>query len=407
MQSDPAASSPRVPRNASSPAAKLPRRVAILDTTLRDGEQSAGVCFSAHDKVEIAARLDALGVDVIEAGFPVSSPEEAGAVAAVALEVRDATVCALARAVPRDVAAAGEALRHARAPRIHVFVNASDMQLAHQLGKSRAQVVAMAAAMVRSAREFTDDVEFSPMDATRAAPEFLAELARAVLAAGARTLNLPDTVGGATPDQVGEMIRGVCARVPELDAATISFHGQDDLGLATANSLAAIAAGAGQVECTVNGIGERAGNTSLEEVAAALHVHGARLGVTTGLRLATLHALSCAVAERSGIAVPPNKAVVGRNAFRHASGIHQDGVLKHRETYEVLDPALIGHPIGSEIVLGKLSGRAGFASRLAELGFALGEGELARAFAAFQRVAARSREVSDAQLRELVARLAA
>ena len=387
--------------------APSPRRVEIFDTTLRDGEQSAGVCFSAHDKVELAAQLDALRVDTIEAGFPVSSPEEAAAVAAVALEVQHARVCALARAVPRDVAAAGEAVRHARAPRIHVFVNASDMQLAHQLGKSREQVVAMAAAMVRSAREFTDDVEFSPMDATRTEPEFLAELARAVLAAGASTLNLPDTVGVATPDQVAEMIGGVRARVPELEGAVLSFHGQDDLGLATANSLAALAAGAGQIECTINGIGERAGNTALEEVAAALHVHGARLGVTTGLRLAALHAVSCAVAARSGIAVPPNKAVVGRNAFRHASGIHQDGVLKHRETYEVLDPAAIGHPHGSEIVLGKLSGRAGFASRIAALGLALEEAALARAFAAFQRLAARTREVSDAQLRELVAKLAA
>ncbi|MFI5320214.1 MAG: 2-isopropylmalate synthase [Myxococcota bacterium] len=394
-------------RESGDPAAAPPRRIAILDTTLRDGEQSAGVCFSAGDKTAIAERLDALGVDVIEAGFPVNSPEEAAAVAAVAREVQDATVCALARAVPRDIAAAGEALRHARAPRIHVFVNASDMQLAHQLGKSREQVVAMAAAMVRSARELTDDVEFSPMDATRAAPEFVAELARAVLAAGARTLNLPDTVGCATPDQVAAMIRDVRARVPELEAATISFHGQDDLGLATANSLAAIAAGAGQVELTINGIGERAGNTPLEEVAAALHVHGARLGVTTGLRLATLHALSRVVAERSGIAVPLNKAVVGGNAFRHASGIHQDGMLKNRETYEVLDPALIGHPVGSEIVLGKLSGRAGFASRVAALGVALGEAELERAFRAFQRELSGTREVNDAQLRELVAKLAA
>jgi 2-isopropylmalate synthase len=383
------------------------RRIAVLDTTLRDGEQAAGVCFSAHEKTEIAVRLEALGVDVIEAGFPVNSPEEAAAVAAVALEVRDARVCALARAVPRDVAAAGEALRNARAPRIHVFVNASDMQLAHQLGKSRTQVAEMAAAMVRSAREFTDDVEFSPMDATRADVAFLAELARAVLAAGASTLNLPDTVGCATPDQVAALVRALRARVPELEAATISFHGQDDLGLATANALAAIAAGAGQVELTVNGIGERAGNTSLEEVAAALHVHGERLGVATGLRLETLCELSRVVAERSGIAVPPNKAVVGGNAFRHASGIHQDGVLKQRETYEVLDPALIGHPVGSEIVLGKLSGRAGFASRVAALGLALGEPSLARAFREFQRLAATTREVSDAQLRQLVARVAA
>jgi 2-isopropylmalate synthase len=378
-----------------------PERVRIFDTTLRDGEQTAGVCFSARDKLEIAERLAALGVDVIEAGFPVNSPEESAAVAEVAANVRGATICALARAVPKDVAAAGEALRFAPARRIHVFVNASDMQLAHQLQKTRAQVVAMAAAMVRSAREFTDDVEFSPMDATRADPEFVAELVRAVLAAGAGAVNLPDTVGFATPDQVEAMFRGLVARVPETEAAVLSFHGQDDLGLATANSLAAIAAGARQVEVTVNAIGERAGNTSLEEVALALRVHGERLGVATGLDTTGIFSLSQLVAERSGIAVPPNKAVVGRNAFRHASGIHQDGVLKQRETYEVIDPAWIGHPTGSEIVLGKLSGRAGFAARVAGLGLALGEAELERAFRRFQRVAAGTSEVGDAELRVL------
>jgi 2-isopropylmalate synthase len=303
--------------------------------------------------------------------------------------------------VPKVVAAAGEALRFASERRIHVFVNASDMQLAHQLQKSRAQVVAMAAAMVRSAREFTDDVEFSPMDATRADPAFLAELVRAVLAGGAGTINLPDTVGYALPEQVAGMIRALRAQVPELEAAVISFHGQDDLGLATANSLAAIAAGARQVEATINAIGERAGNTSLEEVVVALRVHGERLGVRTGVDTTGIYALSELVAARSGIAVPPNKAVVGRNAFRHASGIHQDGVLKQRETYEVIDPAWIGHPVGSEIVLGKLSGRAGFAARVAALGIALSEAELERAFRRFQRVAATSREVSDADLRSI------
>jgi 2-isopropylmalate synthase len=255
--------------------------------------------------------------------------------------------------------------------------------------------------MVRSAREFTDDVEFSPMDATRADPEFVAELVRAVLAAGAGTINLPDTVGFATPDQVGGLFRGLRARVPECEAAVLSFHGQDDLGLATANSLAAIAAGARQVEVTVNAIGERAGNTSLEEVALALRVHGERLGITTGVDTTGIWALSQLVAERSGIAVPPNKAIVGRNAFRHASGIHQDGVLKQRETYEVIDPAWIGHPTGSEIVLGKLSGRAGFASRVAALGLALSESELERAFRRFQRIAAVTPEVGDAELRML------
>ena len=379
----------------------MSERIRIFDTTLRDGEQTAGVCFSARDKLEIAEQLAALGVDVIEAGFPVNSPEECAAVAEVAANVRGATICALARAVPRDVAAAGEALRRAEARRIHVFVNASDMQLAHQLGKTRAQVIALAAAMVKSAREFTDDVEFSPMDATRADPEFIAELVRAVLAAGAGTLNLPDTVGYALPEQVTEMIRGLRARVPESEAAVISFHGQDDLGLATANSLAAIAAGARQVEVTVNAIGERAGNTSLEEVLIALRVHGERLGITHGVDTTGLFELSKRVAERSGIAVPPNKAVVGRNAFRHASGIHQDGVLKHRETYEVIDPAWIGHPVGSEIVLGKLSGRSGFAARVAALGIALDEPALERAFRRFRGVAARQRELGDMELRAL------
>jgi 2-isopropylmalate synthase len=379
------------------------QRITIFDTTLRDGEQAAGVCFSTRDKVEIAERLDAMGVDVIEAGFPVNSAAEAGAVAEVAAAVRGAAVCALARAVPKDVAAAGDALRGARRPRLHVFVNASDMQLAHQLGKSREQVVAMAAAMVRSAREFTDDVEFSPMDATRADVAFLAELVRAVLAAGAGTVNLPDTVGYALPEQVAALIRTLRAEVPELEAATISFHGQDDLGLAVANSLAAVAAGARQVELAVNGIGERAGNTSFEEVVCALRVHGERLGVRHGIDLSGVWALSKLVEERSGLCVPANKAVVGRNAFRHASGIHQDGVLKHRETYEVIDPAWIGHPVGSEIVLGKLSGRAGFAARLAALGIVPCEAELERAFRAFQRVAAGQGEVTDADLRALVA----
>ena len=362
--------------------------IRIFDTTLRDGEQAAGVCFSAADKVEIAARLAALGVDVIEAGFPVSSREEAAAVAEVAATVRGPTVCALARAVPKDVAAAGDALRHAPARRIHVFVNASDMQLAHQLQKSRAQVVAMAAAMVRSAREFTDDVEFSPMDATRADREFVTELAEVAVRAGARTVNLPDTVGYALPDAVRELVEHVRGRIAPQADAVVSFHGQDDLGLATANSLAAVAGGARPVVVALNGIGERAGNTAFEEVVMALRVHGERMGVRTGVDARAIHALSRLVAERSGIAVPPNKAVVGANAFRHASGIHQDGVLKHRATFECFDPAEIGHPEGTQIVVGKLSGRAGFAARAEALGYRLDGRALARAFERFQALAA-------------------
>ena len=384
---------------AANHVAAEPRRVTVFDTTLRDGEQTAGVCFSTDDKIEIALALAEMGVDVIEAGFPINSPGECRAVAEVAAHVRGASVCALARAVPKDVAAAGEALRHAEAPRIHVFVNSSDMQMAHQLRKTREQVVEMAAAMVRSAREFTDDVEFSPMDATRADRAFIAELARAAAGAGAGTINLPDTVGYATPEQVArlvEFVRVVLAQhAPE---AVVSFHGQDDLGLATANAIAAIAAGAEQVELAVNGIGERAGNTAFEEVVAALSVHGERLGVVCGVDPRGIGRVSDLVERRSGIPVAPNKAVVGRNAFRHASGIHQDGVLKERETYEVLDPGAVGHQVGTQIVLGKLSGRTGFEQRVRALGYRLSEAPLEKAFRRFQEVAAHTPEVSDADL---------
>jgi 2-isopropylmalate synthase len=380
-----------------------PDRVLIFDTTLRDGEQAAGVAFSARDKLEIAERLAAARVDVIEAGFPVSSPEELAAVRGVARTVRDARICALARAVPKDVEVAGEALRGAAAPRIHVFVNASDVQLAHQLRATREKVVGMVAAMVARARDLTDDVEFSPMDATRADRAFVGELAATALRAGARTINLPDTVGFALPGAVRALFAWVRAEVPGAADAVLSFHGQDDLGLATANSIAAIEGGARQVEVAVNGIGERAGNTAFEEVVMALRVHGAALGVATGVDSRAIHALSGLVAERSGIAVPPNKAVVGGNAFRHASGIHQDGVLKHRETFECFDPAEVGHPEGTQIVLGKLSGRAGFAARAASLGLRLDDPSLARAFRRFQALAATGAAVGDDDVRAVCA----
>jgi 2-isopropylmalate synthase len=379
----------------------MSERVFVFDTTLRDGEQAAGVCFSRRDKVEIAARLDALRVDVIEAGFPAASAAELAAVAAVAGEVKDAAVCALARAVAGDVDAAGQALRGARRPRIHVFVNSSEVHLAQQLRKSREDVLQMARSAVARARRFTDDVEFSPMDATRADFDFVAEVVSVALDAGATTINIPDTVGWILPDRLAALLRGLRDRVPQLEEAVLSFHGQDDLGLATANCLAAVGAGARQVELAVNGIGERAGNAAFEEVVMALRVHGAALGVRTEVDPSGICELSRLVEARSGIAVPPNKPVVGRNAFRHASGIHQDGVIKCRETYEVLDPASIGHPTGTQIVLGKLSGRAGFAARVRALGIELPGDEFSKAFERFQQLADERREVHDEDLLEI------
>jgi 2-isopropylmalate synthase len=378
-------------------------RVVVFDTTLRDGEQTAGVCFSAAQKVEIAQALAAMRVDVIEAGFPAASAAERRAVNAVAREVRGAAVCALARAVPFDVDAAVEALRGAEAPRIHTFVNSSDVHLAHQLRKGREEVLGMVEFAVSRARNSTDDVEFSPMDATRADPEFLVGVVRVALAAGARTINIPDTVGYALPDHVSGLISHLFERVPELSEAVVSFHGQDDLGLATANALAAIRAGARQVELAVNGIGERAGNTAFEEVVMGISLHGAVLGVHTAVDPRGICALSALVEQHSGVAVPRNKAVVGANAFRHASGIHQDGVLKWRENYEVLDPSAIGHARGTEIVLGKLSGRAGFVARAKQLGFCLSDAALDAAFDRFQRLADDRPVVEDDDLRSICA----
>jgi 2-isopropylmalate synthase len=376
-------------------------RVTVFDTTLRDGEQSAGVLFSERDKLEIAEHLAAMRVDVIEAGFPAASPIEWRAVHAVAARVKTASVCALARCVARDIDAAAEALAGAVRPRIHVFVNASDLQIEHQLKRSHADVLDLTKAMVARAHHAVEDVEFSPMDATRADRPFLAELVRTAVAAGATTINIPDTVGYALPDDVADLFRFLRASVPELERAVLSFHGQNDLGMASANAIAAVTAGARQVELCVNGIGERAGNTSFEEVVMSIAVHGPRLGVHTDVDTTGIYPLSRLVEERSGIAVPANKAIVGRNAFRHASGIHQDGVIKHRLNFECIDPARIGHPIGTEIVLGKLSGRTGFAARARALGFDLGSEQLAAAFQAFQEIADQKREVSDDDVRAI------
>jgi 2-isopropylmalate synthase len=344
-------------------------------------------------------------VDVIEAGFPAASAAELRAVNAVARQVRTVSVCALARCVPGDVDAAVAALHGAVRPRIHLFVNASEVQLEHQLRRSHAEVLELTGAMIARARQSVGDVEFSPMDATRADRGFLAELVRTALGAGATTVNVPDTVGYALPHDVGDLFRSLRSAVPELEGAVLSFHGQNDLGMASANAIAAVRAGARQVELCVNGIGERAGNTSFEEVVMAIAVHGERLDVHTTVDTTGIYALSRLVEQRSGIVVPANKAIVGRNAFRHASGIHQDGVLKHRHNFECIDPARIGHPTGTQIVLGKLSGSAGFAARARALGFELGGPALARALQAFQAVADRKAEVTDDDVRTICASL--
>jgi 2-isopropylmalate synthase len=380
-------------------------RVTVFDTTLRDGEQSAGVLFSERDKLDIAERLAAMRVDVIEAGFPAASPIEWRAVHAVGSHIRNASICALARCVAGDIDAAAASLSGAAQPRIHVFVNASDVQLEHQLKRSHAEVLELAAAMVARARHAVSDVEFSPMDATRADRPFLAELVRTAVGAGATTINIPDTVGYALPEQVGDLFRYLKSAVPELERAVLSFHGQNDLGMASANAIAAVGAGARQVELCVNGIGERAGNTSFEEVVMSIAVHGTTLGVHTDVDTTGIYPLSKLVEERSGIGVPANKAIVGRNAFRHASGIHQDGVIKHRLNFECIDPARIGHPKGMEIVLGKLSGRTGFAARARALGFDLGTEQLTNAFRAFQEIADQKREISDDDVQAICTRL--
>jgi 2-isopropylmalate synthase len=377
-------------------------RVIVFDTTLRDGEQSAGVLFTERDKLDIAERLAAMRVDVIEAGFPAASAAERHNVASVARHVRTTGVCALARCVPGDVDAAAASLAGAAKPRIHLFLNASEVQLQHQLRRTHEEALELARTMVARARNFTSDVEFSPMDATRADRPFLADLVRTALAAGATTINVPDTVGYALPHHVEDLFRYLRGAVPELEGAVLSFHGQNDLGMASANAVAAVRAGARQVELCVNGIGERAGNTSFEEVVMSIAVHGPSLGVHTTVDTTGIYPLSKLVEERSHIAVPANKAIVGRNAFRHASGIHQDGVLKHRLNFECIDPAQIGHPTGTEIVLGKLSGTAGFVARVRALGFVELQGaDLARALRELQALADRKAELSDADVREI------
>lgn len=372
-------------------------KVIIFDTTLRDGEQSAGIGLTTPEKLEIARQLDRLGVDVIEAGFAASSPGDFEAVQTIAREVRRPVIASLARCVLPDVDAAWEAIKDAERPRIHVFISSSDVQIMNQLRKNPEEVMDMAIASVERAKSYCDDVEFSPMDATRTDIEYLYKMLEGAIAAGANTINIPDTVGYVMPWEFRERIRLIKENVPNIDEATLSVHCHNDLGQAVGNSLAAVAEGARQVEGCINGLGERAGNAALEEVIMALETRKDLYGVDTNINTRQIFRTSRLVSDITGFTVQPNKAVVGANAFRHASGIHQDGVLKERTTFEIMDPQTIGWP-SNELVLGKLSGRAGLRSRLDELGYHLDQEDLNEAFELFKSLADRKPEVTDADL---------
>ncbi|PKH45338.1 2-isopropylmalate synthase [Dehalococcoides mccartyi] len=377
-------------------------RIKIFDTTLRDGEQAAGASLNAQEKLEIARQLEKLGVDIIEAGFPITSPGDFEAVKLIALEVRTPVICGLARAIPADIDRAWEALKEAAHPRIHVFISSSEIHMIHQIKKSRDEVLELARTMVAKAKGYTDDIEFSPMDASRSDPEFLYKLLEAVIDAGATTLNIPDTVGYAIPSEFGELIKGIRQNVPNIGKAVISVHCHDDLGMGTANSLAAVKNGARQVECTLNGIGERAGNAALEEVVMALRTRSDFFNFETGINTQEIYRTSRLVSALTGFAIQPNKAVVGENAFRHQSGIHQDGVIKMAKTFEIMDPKEVGIQ-ASSLVLGKLSGRHAFKQHLTELGFDLNEEDFDRAFKAFKDLADKKKDVTDRDIEALVA----
>jgi 2-isopropylmalate synthase len=378
-------------------------QVLIFDTTLRDGEQSPGCSMNLQEKLTLARQLERLGVDVIEAGFPVASDGDFEAVRAIAREVRGPIVCGLARTGPGDVERAGRALEGAARPRIHTFIATSDIHLEHKLRMSRERVLEEIDRAVRQARGFTDDVEFSAEDATRSDRAFLVQAFATAIAAGATTLNVPDTVGYTTPDEFAALIRHLREHVPGIERARLSAHCHDDLGLSVANSLAAIRAGARQVECTVNGIGERAGNTAMEEVVMAIRTRpDVFVGVHTGVRTEEIYPTSRLLSSIIGVPVQPNKAIVGANAFAHEAGIHQDGVLKAAITYEIMTPRSIGRP-SNELVLGKHSGRHAFRERLLELGFGIEGEDFERAFKRFKDLADKKKSIFNEDLEAIVA----
>jgi 2-isopropylmalate synthase len=377
-------------------------RVIIFDTTLRDGEQSPGISLNVAEKLEIAQQLARLGVDVIEAGFPISSPGDFEAVQTIARRVEGPVIAGLARAHSADIERAADAVRDAHRPRIHTFISTSDIHITHQLMSTREDVKGQARAAVAHAKSFVDDVEFSPMDATRADVEFTAEVLQVAIDEGATTINIPDTVGYTMPHEYQGFLARLYDLVPGLGDVVLSVHCHDDLGLAVANSFAGVLAGARQVECAINGIGERAGNASLEEIVMLLHTRAADVGLTTGVATRELARTSRLVSRLTGYVVQPNKAVVGRNAFAHESGIHQDGVLKERSTYEIMDAASVGVDDATSIVLGKHSGRHALKTALEELGFTVSGQALNTAFKRFKEIADKKKQVTAMDLEALV-----
>jgi 2-isopropylmalate synthase len=379
-------------------------RLTIFDTTLRDGEQAPGFSLRIDEKLKMARQLRSLGVDIIEAGFPIASDADAEAVRMVATHIQGPVIAALARCHPKDIEKAGWSLAPAPRRRIHVFIATSDLHLAAKLRMSREDCLRAAMAAVRQARQFTDDVQFSAEDATRTDPAFLWQVIEAVIQSGATTINLPDTVGYSTPDEISEFFRTVVNRVPSSDQVIFSTHCHDDLGLAVANTLSAVKAGARQVECTINGIGERAGNASLEEVIMATRVRADRLPYTTGVNSREIFTSSQLLTSLTGEGVQANKAIVGRNAFAHEAGIHQDGMLKDRRTYEIMRPEEVG--VSATLVLGKHSGRHAVQKRCEQIGCAeMDRRTLDEVYRAVIEHADREKVVSDADLAAIVARV--
>ncbi|PCH52592.1 MAG: 2-isopropylmalate synthase, partial [Cellvibrionales bacterium] len=377
-------------------------KLVIFDTTLRDGEQSPGAAMTKEEKLRIAKSLEKLGVDVIEAGFAISSPGDFAAIKSIADTIKDCIVCSLSRTTHGDIERAAEALENAVAPRIHTFIATSPIHMEYKLQMTPEEVLEQSIGAVKIARNFVDDVEFSLEDGSRTEFDYMCRVVEAVIEAGARTINIPDTVGYGEPGQYGEMIGRVMATVPNADKAVFSVHCHNDLGLAVANSLSAVMHGARQVECTINGLGERAGNASLEEIVMAIRTRSDVYPVHTGIKTEQIVPVSRLVSTITGFPVQPNKAVVGANAFAHESGIHQDGVLKYRETYEIMRAQDVGWNT-NRLVLGKLSGRAAFSARLEELGIPFeSKAEMNEAFIRFKELADKKREIYDEDLQALV-----